>query len=1044
MTDFILKKNLSELDPEVKKIIDLEEERQNRKLIFIPSESSAPNAVRESLGSVLQNIYAEGYPREETRFFSEEEILDFKNQITHFHRYSDPRYYKGVEFADVLEELARRRCAELFANDIRNADEIFVNVQPLSGAPANNAVYQALIEPGDVVLSMNLFHGGHLTHGASVNRSGKLYNVFHYCVDPDTEKINYEKLSVLAEECKPKIIIAGYSSYPWVPDWKRFRKIADLVGAYLFADVSHIAGLIAGKTIPSPIGFADVITFTTHKTLCGPRGACILSFDERISRKIDHAVFPGEQGGPHVQVFAAMATIFKLAKSKNFSDFQKQIVINCTALSNQLQKRDLRIAYGGSDTHLTNIDCKSIIGADGTALSGDMAARVLDLAGMVTNANTIPGDKSAFRASSVRLGTPWLTQRGLIKKDMVIIADIIADILHALIPYSIRSGNKTDTRAKIDFRTLENAKLQVREIAQKAMDSVVYEKSGYPFFHFMDEFQSTDKNELVVFLCSGTKITQSLNYIFPANIEMFKKGKIVETNIYIENIAYPCFIQKNSGEKYYFGIKAEYAGLAAEWLRGLSDGFIQFDKDLYKRIPGPFIVEKSRKVIDTTKAAENRGNFKPYYIGISSEEQGNQKTLPEFIFSDNTKSLKRTPLFEWHKNNGAKIIPFAGWEMPVWYSSVLEEHQATRNSAGLFDVMHMGVFQVEGNTAVSFLNSVCANDIGALDVGQSCYTHLLNPDANVIDDLLVYMHEPEKYMMVVNAANEMKDWAWLNAVIASSVKIDNQKPYAHAFGTDCQLINLKNPSAKEKLRVDIAIQGPKSRIILEKIGLEDKGIKQIRNLKRTELCHIDWGGSDLIVSRTGYTGEKMAFEIFVHPDSAERLWKNLIKAGTPLGMKPCGLGARDSLRTEAGLPLYGHELGGIMNLGVSDAGFGVYVKTYKPWFIGRESFLLKEEIRDSTVVRFRFEEKNVRLAHLGDPVLNEKGKVIGTVTSCAIDRDSFLTGQAYILNSYTGEGISLYIYQGSSNINSLEIKSISKGDRLPLPAKATVISRFTK
>ena len=358
MANFIISENLQQVDPDVKRIIDLESERQNRKLIMIPSESSAPDAVRESLGSVLQNLYAEGYPFEFTRKYSEEEILDYESQILNFRRNSDPRYYKGVEFADILEELARRRCAELFANNIYSPEEIFVNVQALSGAPANNAVYQALIEPGDTVMGMSLFHGGHLTHGSSVNRSGKLYHAFHYSVDSDTRKINYDQVRDLARDKNPKIIIAGYSSYSWVPDWQRFKEIANEVGAYLFADISHIAGPIAGKAIDSPVGFADVITFTTHKTLCGPRGACILSFDKKISRKIDRAVFPGEQGGPHTQVFAAMATSFKLAKSKQFIEFQSQILKNCRVLSQQLEKRGLRIEYGGTNTHLTNINCK--------------------------------------------------------------------------------------------------------------------------------------------------------------------------------------------------------------------------------------------------------------------------------------------------------------------------------------------------------------------------------------------------------------------------------------------------------------------------------------------------------------------------------------------------------------------------------------------------------------------------------------------------------------------------------------------------------------
>jgi glycine hydroxymethyltransferase len=271
-----------------------------------------------------------------------------------------------VEYADTVEALARRRCAEAFATQEIAADQIFVNVQPLSGAPANNAVYHALASPGDTIMGMNLLHGGHLTHGSPVNRSGKFYNAVQYAVDPVTERIDYDAVQELAGQYKPKFIIAGYTSYPWAPDWKRFKEIAKSVGAYLFADISHVAGLVTAGVYPSPVGYADVVTFTTHKTLCGPRGACILTTNPTLARKIDRAVFPGEQGGPHVHVFAALAVTFKLVKTDQFKALQAQIVKNCVALTERLAERGLRIPYGGTDTHLTNIDCASIKGPDGT------------------------------------------------------------------------------------------------------------------------------------------------------------------------------------------------------------------------------------------------------------------------------------------------------------------------------------------------------------------------------------------------------------------------------------------------------------------------------------------------------------------------------------------------------------------------------------------------------------------------------------------------------------------------------------------------------
>jgi glycine hydroxymethyltransferase len=356
----------------------------------------------------------------------------------------------------------------------------------------------------------------------------------------------------------------------------------------------------------------------------------------------------------------------------------------------------------------------------------------------------------------------------------------------------------------------------------------------------------------------------------------------------------------------------------------------------------------------------------------------------------------------------------------------------------------MGVYQAEGPHASSFLDSVCANDIAGLAVGESCYTHFLDPDANVIDDTLVYRRDLEKYLVVVNASNDDKDWAWLNAVKDGTIKVDHDDPAARAFGAQTVLRNLRDPLAGQDMRVDIALQGPRSREILLSLGCDAQTRKRIMALKRTELCEAVLGGFDLVVSRTGYTGERMAFELFVHPDQAPVLWDALIKAGEPLGLKPCGLGARDSLRTEAGLPLYGHEMGGELNLGVAEAGFGTYVKTYKPWFIGRNAYLAKEAQRKGVVARFRFDEKGVRMAHLGDPVLDQKGRMIGMVTSCSIDSDGFLTGQAFIEMKYAVDGTPVMIYQSASKQSGKAPADLKTGDRVSLPTPATIVSRFPK
>lgn len=1042
MNDYLIRGSLADIDPDLHDLIQLEAERQYRKLILIPSESTAPLAVREALGSIFQNLYAEGYPDEETRWMSEAEILDYNARLTYYRRYSDPRYYKGVEYADILEALARRRLAELFATNGISPDQIFANVQPLSGAPANNAVYTALLNPGDTILAMNLLHGGHLSHGSPVNRSGKWFNVIAYGVNPQTKQIDYDEVEALALEHKPKIIIAGYSSYPWVPDWARFRTIADRVGAVLLADIAHIAGMVAAGVLPSPLGYAHVITFTTHKSLMGPRGACILTTDANLAKKLDRAVFPGEQGGPHLHAIAGMAVAFKLARTETFKQLQAQIVKNCAALTERLAQRGLRIAYGGSNTHLGNVDCKTIVGPDGTPLSGDMAARILDIAGIVLNRNTIPGDKAALNASGIRYGTPWVTQRGLKEAEMHQIADIIADVLFATTPYSVETRKGPAQRAKVNFEVLEDAKLRARALAEQAGIDYEPTRHGYPHFYYLDDKPKAQKGWATYDL-QGERLRTFANFVFASDVELLQPGESQATRLHTPKGEIEGVITCVTPWHFRLSVPEEKATLAATWLRDLSDGYVAFDPDPLRRLPGPIIVSDSeaQPVTQATGGAESRS--KPYYIGIGSEN--GLEPLPTFTWEEREpEQLRRTPLFETHRQMGAKMIPFAGWEMPVWYTSVSEEHLATRQAAGLFDVAHMGVYQAEGPDAGVFLDSVCGNDISALAVGESCYTHFLDPDANVIDDTIVYRRDQDKYLIVVNAANDDKDWAWLNAVREGKVRIDTQRPWARTFGRRVILRNLRDPKEGPDMRVDIALQGPKSRDILLALGCDAETRKRILALKRTELCDATIGGFDLVVSRTGYTGEKMAFELFVHPDRAVDLWNALLKAGEPMGLKPCGLGARDSLRTEAGLPLYGHELAGPFNLGVGEAGFASFVKTYKPWFIGREAFLAREKQRQTVVVRFRFTEKGVRMAHLGDPVLDRKGRTIGFVTSCAIDSEGFLTGQAWVELKYAEEGTPLYIFQGKPQTLGKSPAELKTGDRLLLPTPAVVLSRFPK
>ena len=387
-------KSLKEVDKKIAELVKKEERRQREDINLIPSENYTSKAVREALGSVFTNKYSEGYPYK--------------------------RYYAGNQFVDEVESLAIERAKKLFGAR-------FANVQSLSGSPANLSVYLALAKPGDTIMGMALSSGGHLTHGAPVSFTGKLFNSVSYVVDPKSELIDFDELEKLAKKHQPKIIICGFTAYPRIVDWKKFRAVADSVGAYLLADIAHIAGLIVAGVHPSPVGIADVITTTTHKTLRGPRGAIIMTNNEELAQKIDKTVFPGLQGGPHDNNTAAIAVALREAQGKPFKKYGEQIVKNAKALANSLSKGGLRLVSGGTDTHLMLVD----FGESGP--TGKEVQEALNKVGIIVNKNTVPREtRKPFVTSGIRLGTPAVTTREMKERQMLQIGNLISKVIENL------------------------------------------------------------------------------------------------------------------------------------------------------------------------------------------------------------------------------------------------------------------------------------------------------------------------------------------------------------------------------------------------------------------------------------------------------------------------------------------------------------------------------------------------------------------------------------------------------------------------------------
>jgi glycine hydroxymethyltransferase len=1000
--------------------------RQWRTLILIPSESLCIPPASKLLDSEFGNLYAEGYPQLVLDNHPHETALDPERFEGWQRRLADRRYYKGCVQVNRVELLAQRFVAEAFARlpGSPPAARIYANVQALSGAPANTAVYEALMEPGAVLMGMKLNHGGHLTHGSSVNISGRRHRIVSYAVDPKTRRLDYDAIEALAREHRPRVIIGGSSAYPWDFDWPRLRKIADAAGAFLLADIAHLAGMVVAGVLSNPLPHADVVTFTTHKALAGPRGAVILSRRKELMDKINLAVFPGLQGGPHMNSIAAIGRLFELIvqNREGYVAYQRGVIENTGHLARALEKRGFALEYGGTDTHLLLIDLKrwKPPGAEKQPIDGEIASRLLELAGIVVNKNTIPGDEGAGQSSAVRLGMPWLTQRGITPAQI----DRLAEAIHAVLSqvHTTRvwvPGNQQRCRARVPFDVLERARAITLEIAE-----------GLRFPARPPEPAAArpapGRAAHVALRLRGEKTEAALQQMLTCDLTGLATGDaraglfLRSDGTVLEKAAVIAEGRHGRDERFVVVVPAAGAAEVRAWLEGLSDGYLLFDPhDLYAKVDGPTVIEdvedagalvaRAAPLLDPLPAftgarADARALVrshpklfalaKTYFIGQKAVYAAAPPPAKEgYRYAAPTLPVRKTVLNALHRQLGAKMVDFAGWDMPLQYpAGIFREHRAVRTAAGLFDVSHMGVFEIKGRGATSFLETALANSVRRMGPGQASYNYLLYPDGIAADDTYLYRLALDRWLLVVNAANAERDWDWLQALNSRRFVIDPEMP-GKQIEDPVELRNLRDAGADSL--VDLALQGPLSQRLLMKLAATPEDRARIERCIMNEVVHVKLGGAQVIAARTGYTGERIGFELFPHPDAAVGLFQALLEAGAADGVLPTGLGARDAARTEAGFPLFGHELEGDHHGTLTESGYGFVPRFHVPFFVGRDAYIRRVTPQRRKLVRMRGQgKKSVRPGHL---ILNDAREPAGVVTSFAyLDEELNFVALAFV------------------------------------------------
>ena len=1040
---------MTQVDPWLAALLEREEHRQFQQISLGAASSLCPLAIREAQASVFSNIDAEGYPPKRMAQADWEELLDLDEQVAYYQRYGDSRFNKGTELANVVEVVAHRRAAAIFSTEWANnsdisvsASDIYVNLQCPTGSLANTAVFEAFLKPGDVVLSMNLVDGGHLSHGSPLHRSGKTYKIVHYGVDPSTQRLDYDQVRDLVHQYSPRLIVGGASSYPWAIDWKRFRQIAEEVEPrpYILADISHPAGLVAAGLISNPIGYADAVTFTTYKTFCGPRGAAILSTDRALAESIDRAVFPGLQSSPVFQQIAALAVAFEIAKSQEFKLLQHKIAENARLLHQYLLNLDIPTAFGGTNTHIVIADVGKIPTSSKQRVTGEIVARILERVGITCNSNLIPGDKYVTLASGIRLGTTWISQLGYGENEVHEIAAIIADICKSIKLYSYYGPRRVTPGGKVSEEVLQSASQRVKKLLKKKSESDAffdqrrvdsnYAKAQPPLLATGDVNRGEERNRREGLIVSGKRAASFLQSVITRDIYKLNRGEAFSAlalNIdgdkrldllvhCLSSEPHPCFL---------LVYQRDHETNFRNWLQMLSDGSVEVERDdPYVTLDGPVVIKSAGfEYIDDTLMAlvdSRRGiepetgslieGSKPYFIGQTMLPKSTNPDRKWIAFEESSFPgilSRQSPLYSCHKALGATFTDLNGYEMPLYYTSSNQEHEQVRKNAGLFDLSHKALLGFQGQGAERFLDLVLTEHIPQLGIGGSCQTCILSPEGVLLSDCILYHLESDYFMMELEATNAHLVENWLRAVANREVMIDQARPHIEV-DRSCSIINLKTCS--DALTI-LGLQGPKSTRILQSLLNDTKSYSILRNLKNGQITELPESEIPDWIALRGYPGGLVGYELFVLQSKVQTLWNTLMAAGFEYALDATGLSAADSLRIETGSPLYGKDLAGPYNISPMEAGFGKSIKLEKPFFIGRQHILSYSLSR--RVVRLRAEIDTATLAKLEPVILNDSGNIIGVTTSAAS-----VSGRFYglgLLDEHPLEKGNMYLsYNGSS------------------------------